>query len=51
MKKSLISAALMLLASTSHADTIGSVDTEFKFIGPNHKIEVDVQDDPRVSPA
>jgi CreA protein len=49
MKKSLISAALMLLATTSHADTIGSVDTEFKFIGPNHKIEVDVQDDPRVA--
>jgi CreA protein len=48
MKKLLFSAALMLLASVCHAETIGSVDTEFKFIGPNHKVEVDVADDPRV---
>lgn len=31
------------------AEQIGEVDTVFKFIGPNHKIVVDVFDDPKVS--
>lgn len=29
-------------------ETIGSVDTVFKFIGPDHKIVVDAYDDPKV---
>ncbi len=43
-------AALALLAATalSHADPIGSVDTAFKLIGPDHKIVVDAYDDPKV---
>ena len=30
-------------------ETIGSVDTVFKFIGPDHKIVVDAYDDPKVA--
>ena len=37
------------LAGGSHADEIGSVDTVFKFLGPNHKIVVDAFDDPKVA--
>ena len=39
---------LLLLAATVHAEPIGSVDTAFKLIGPDHKIVVDAYDDPRV---
>jgi CreA protein len=31
------------------AETIGSVDTAFKLIGPDHKVVVEVFDDPRVA--
>jgi CreA protein len=43
-------AALLLLAATAlaRAEPIGSVDTAFKFIGPDHKIVVDAYDDPKV---
>ncbi len=46
-------AALALLASSFagaplRAEVIGSVDTEFKFIGPDHKIVVEAFDDPDV---
>ena len=40
---------LLLLATAAHAEEIGSVDTVFKFIGPDHKIVVDAYDDPGVS--
>ena len=36
-------------AWVAHADTIGSVDTVFKLIGPDHKIVVDAYDDPKVA--
>jgi len=39
---------LLLLAATAQAEPIGSVDTAFKLIGPDHKIVVDAYDDPRV---
>ncbi|QHE88477.1 CreA family protein [Hydrogenophaga sp. BPS33] len=39
---------LLLLATTARADEIGSVDTVFKFIGPDHKIVVEAYDDPGV---
>ena len=49
LKPALIS---LLLSSTAlvsaHAQTIGEVDTVFKFIGPDHKIVVDAHDDPMV---
>ncbi|MFG6460334.1 CreA family protein [Roseateles sp. DXS20W] len=43
-------AALLLLAITAlaRAEPIGSVDTAFKLIGPDHKIVVDAYDDPKV---
>lgn len=42
---------LLLIASTTttHAEEIGSVDTVFKFIGPDHKIVVEAYDDPGVT--
>ena len=42
-------AALLLLAATAAvAEPVGSVDTAFKLIGPDHKIVVDAYDDPKV---
>ncbi|MFN3569804.1 MAG: CreA family protein [Polaromonas sp.] len=46
-------AALMIALSSLvlaplHAQTIGEVDTVFKFVGPDHKIVVDAHDDPKV---
>jgi len=43
-------AALLLLAASAlaQAEPIGSVDTAFKLIGPDHKIVVDAYDDPKV---
>ena len=40
---------LALAAATAHAETLGEVDTVFKFIGPDHKIVVEAYDDPRVA--
>jgi len=37
------------LVAGSRAEEIGSVDTVFKFLGPNHKIVVDAFDDPKVT--
>lgn len=36
------------VACNASAETIGSVDTVFKLIGPDHKIVVEAYDDPRV---
>jgi len=44
-------AALLVLlagAALARAEPVGSVDTAFKLIGPDHKIVVDVYDDPKV---
>ncbi len=48
--KSIIIASLIFSATTfAHAtEEIGSVDTAFKLIGSNHKILVEVFDDPKV---
>jgi CreA protein len=43
--------ALLALSSVSAAraaETVGEVDTVFKFIGPDHKIVVEAYDDPKV---
>ncbi len=40
--------ALLFVATLARAEPIGSVDTAFKLIGPDHKIVVDVYDDPKV---
>lgn len=49
--RSKILVSLLSLAFGSHAlaEEVGEVSTVFKFIGPNHKIVVDVFDDPKVS--
>lgn len=49
--KSLIIAFLMFFGITSAyaGEEIGSVDTAWKLLGPNHKIVVEVFDDPRVN--
>lgn len=39
---------LSLTAGSALAETVGEVDTVFKLIGPDHKIVVDVFDDPKV---
>jgi CreA protein len=41
--------AFLLCCAAAHAETVGEVSTVFKLIGPNHKIVVDVFDDPKVS--
>lgn len=41
--------ALLLAIPFAQAEEIGSVDTVFKFIGPDHKIVVEAFDDPGVS--
>jgi len=48
MKHLTLLAALALTSSLAHAEEIGSVDTVFKFIGPDHKIVVEAFDDPGV---
>ena len=47
--KQLIAGCLLAMAgSAAHAEQIGSVDTVFKMIGPDHKIVVEAFDDPDV---
>ena len=46
--RKLVFLLLLSTAAAVHAEPIGSVDTVFKFIGPDHKIVVDAYDDPRV---
>lgn len=41
-------ACLLLLPFAAHAEQIGSVDTAFKLLGPDHKVIVEVFDDPKV---
>ncbi len=40
--------ALSAALAGAHAETVGAVDTVFKLIGPDHKIVVEVFDDPKV---
>ncbi|MDP3250985.1 MAG: CreA family protein [Hydrogenophaga sp.] len=49
MRRFVLPALLLLSASAVVAEEIGSVDTVFKFIGPDHKIVVEAFDDPGVS--
>lgn len=44
----IVATVFLVLSSTAHAEMIGSVDTVFKFFGPDHKIVVEVFDDPKV---
>ncbi|MBB5192402.1 CreA protein [Silvimonas terrae] len=49
MKAAAIVVTLLSLAALSHAEEIGSVDTAFQWIGPDHKIVVEAFDDPSVN--
>lgn len=51
MKYKRLVAGLLLLAGcqVAQAEQIGSVDTVFKFFGPDHKIVVEAFDDPGCS--
>ena len=42
-------ACLLLLPLAAQAELIGSVDTAFKLLGPDHKVIVEVFDDPKVA--
>lgn len=44
----LLAISLLLSANYASAQKIGSVDTVFKLIGPDHKIVVEAYDDPKV---
>ena len=44
----MLAAAMALPLTALAADPVGSVDTAFKLIGPDHKIVVDAYDDPKV---
>ncbi|NHB89495.1 protein CreA [Photorhabdus tasmaniensis] len=46
--KILVTTTLLFVPLTTQAEEIGSVDTVFKFIGPDHKIVVEAFDDPDV---
>ena len=51
MKTHIFVATLLCCAtivSATHAEEIGSVDTEFKWLGPDHKIVVEAFDDPKI---
>jgi CreA protein len=41
--------ALSALFLNASAETVGAVDTAFKLIGPDHKVVVEVFDDPKVA--
>ncbi|HPU53779.1 MAG TPA: CreA family protein [Burkholderiaceae bacterium] len=49
MKRLLALLCVMAAIGCARADSVGEVDTVFKFIGPDHKIVVDAHDDPKVS--
>lgn len=46
--RNLALALLLSIASTANAEVIGTVDTVFKLLGPDHKVVVEVFDDPKV---
>ena len=51
MKTNIIGTTLLccaMIVSASLAEEIGSVDTEFKWLGPDHKIVVEAFDDPKI---
>lgn len=48
LTKAAIGLALSGVLASAAGETIGSVDTVFKLLGPDHKVVVEVFDDPRV---
>ncbi|MES2322941.1 MAG: CreA family protein [Pseudomonadota bacterium] len=48
MHHAVIVMLLSAAAAAANAETVGSVDTAFKLLGPDHKVIVEVFDDPKV---
>jgi CreA protein len=48
LTKAVCGLALLAGAAGAGAETVGAVDTAFKLIGPDHKVVVEVFDDPKV---
>ena len=48
MRRLIIGLAGLLIGAPLMAEEIGSVDTVFQWLGPNHKIVVEAFDDPKV---
>ncbi|NRN28402.1 protein CreA [Photorhabdus heterorhabditis] len=48
IRKIFVATTLLFIPLAAQAEEIGSVDTVFKFIGPDHKIVVEAFDDPDV---
>ena len=48
IKQAVCSVMLLAGAQLASAETVGAVDTAFKLIGPDHKVVVEVFDDPKV---
>lgn len=48
LNKAALGLALSGVLASAAAETVGSVDTVFKLLGPDHKVVVEVFDDPRV---
>ena len=48
LKKIIILFGFLFLSTTSNSEEIGSVDTAFKMLGPNHKIVIEAFDDPEI---
>jgi CreA protein len=49
LKSFALFSGLLCAAAFAHAEEIGDVSTAFKLIGANHKVVVEVFDDPKVS--
>jgi CreA protein len=49
MHKYLVGLALLAALGSARSQSIGEVDTVFKWIGPDHKIVVEAYDDPKVA--
>jgi CreA protein len=47
----IVALALLLLTNAVHSEEIGAVSTNYKLVGPNDKIVVEVFDDPDISGA
>jgi CreA protein len=51
MKQNILISILVgcaMIVSVSHAEEVGSVDTKFKMLGPDHKIVIEAFDDPKI---
>jgi CreA protein len=44
-----LTVAIVSIAGLARAESVGEVDTVFKWFGPDHKIVVDAYDDPKVA--